>query len=538
MQKKRLLCILLLICISSVYALEEEEYYSGTVYHQNTVTIDNQEFFFSMSGTNKVYVRLPSTASIVIKNDSCELIEYYDICVKEAGFWFHNATIDQDFYQADVEIFKTMGNRAELTLTREIADTDLLIGEYTPVNVRIKNEGKAQASGIVYSDLVPSAFTINNMYGCIVEAINSSYKAIKWKGNINPGKEVSCSYNLYAQDEIVFKSTALLQYDNGVEIQQISSNEQTISIREHQLKISYNVTPEKIGINEQFVLSINLTNINEDYEAKIISFNILIPPYLEIIDYDNRLAKTGKQLNLEYKLKPLNSIAFDIMLKAEYTQNYTIRPKAVFSTNNINDQNERVINIEVTGSILVLNTMLSSSIESGNNSNIKIELLNPSTTESLNSIWVNIWSNIPNFQEITREFEVLPPSRSLWIDDVLFTAPSLEDNTTYSLNITVLYTSDYGQKFHIEENKNVTIVGKVSNAKETAVTEMEDSDKQDAVNVIVNKTSSLVTKTIQAVKSIELKNHLKKEELYILIGVGIVGLTMLILFIMHKIKYG
>ncbi|MFH1642624.1 MAG: hypothetical protein ABIC04_07050, partial [Nanoarchaeota archaeon] len=128
MQKKSFFYIifLLLIIISYTYAADERQIYSGTIYSNqlNTINISNEIFSFSLSSAHDiVFITLPTNSIVIVKNDSCETTENYELCVTNSEFWYHNTTLDDDIYKASVKIYSFLLETTKIELTRTVETT-------------------------------------------------------------------------------------------------------------------------------------------------------------------------------------------------------------------------------------------------------------------------------------------------------------------------------------------------------------------------------------------------------------------------------
>lgn len=539
MKKKRLFYVVFLVLLLPfIYAEDEdkEEIYSGTFEHAGETTIGGEKFIFSITNIDKVYFKLPSGSGIVVPNQSCELIEDYDICVEDIIWSSYDAMLEQDFYEASIKIYEFFADAADLALTREITNTDILIGETTDITVNIKNDGKKKATNVVYSDPIPSIFTIRRVDDCVLEKTNADLNTIKWTGSLNINQEITCYYILLAQNQTTFESKASIKYDNGVEIITTDSETKTITVQEYQIRISHNLSNLTVNVNEEFTLNINLINVNEDSEIKVNPFNLVIPPNLEIVSYSRKLVKNGRELKWDHTLRAGDSISFDFTLKGLFARNYTLKPKAKFTINNKVKENEQIITINIEGGKVYISPKFSDKILSSEKSSIKVEAINPSSDSSFEDLVLTIESSLPDFNTVVNELGDINTLKSLVIENIPFTAPTVVVDTNYTFTFSLSYTSEHGQILSTKHEETITVIGKdLPDVNETEIVvdlSEEKEEKGGAVSKVLSSTSKIINQTIQ------LKENMKPEEFYIIIGVVFIGLIISIILIVHKVRYG
>ncbi len=483
MQKKSFFytIFLLLIIVSSAYAADERQIYSGDIYsHQtNVVNITNKIFSFSLSSSHDmVFINLPTNSAVIVKNDSCETKDDYEICVTNSGFWYHNTTFDEDIYKASVKIYSLLLETTKIELTRSVETAEFLIGEQTKIMVNLKNTGNVEATSIVYSDLIPNSFAITEAPECVIKYTNSTHKTVKWNGNLKGGAEKNFYYRIKALQGITLKSQASVSYNNGVKKVQANSKTSTITVPDYQLSMILTLDKKEVKIGQEANLNINLTNINNEESITSISFKITIPPDLEISTPPKYLIQDYKELSWKGTLEEGETKLFNIKLKSNYIGNHTLKPKASFIINNLRKESEKQISLNVYEKTLSIYTKISKDLLSSSESNISLEIKNPSQTYSFKDINVIIESDMPNFMEITEKIDNLKPLESKKIDNIYFTAPDIIDKKNYSINIKIVYESEYNQILESNKENIITVIGE----KEEASTTMSEEDitKQEA----------------------------------------------------------
>ncbi|MBU3941761.1 MAG: DUF11 domain-containing protein [Nanoarchaeota archaeon] len=481
--------LLLLIIIPSAYAVDEKEIYSGTIYSNqiSTVNITNEIFSFSLSSAHdKVVITLPTNSYVVVKNGSCETTENYELCVTNSEFWYHNTTLDDDIYKASIKIYSFLLETTEIELTRTVETTEFLIGEQTKIMVTLKNTGNVEATNIIYSDPIPNSFAITQISDCVAYA-NSTHKTIKWYGSLNGGIEKRCSYKIKALQNITFKSQASISYNNGVKQVQSNSKISTITVPDYQLNMILTLDKNEVKLNQETNLNINLTNINNNNSITITTFKIIIPEGLDISAPPKYLIQDYKELSWKGSLDKGETKLFNIKLKSRYIENYTLKPRASFIINNIRKEVEKSISLNSYEKTLSINSMVDKEVLSSEKSHISVEIKNPSQTYSFNDIDIVIESDMPNFIKITEKIGNLKPLESKKIEDIYFTAPEVVDKKNYSINLRIIYKSEYNQILEANQEKILTVIGKKEVVSpvinETSITKKEADNPPAKLNI-------------------------------------------------------
>jgi len=481
--------LLLLIIIPSVYAVDEKEIYSGTIYSNqiNAINITNKIFSFTLSSAHdRVIITLPTNSIVNVWNDSCETTENYELCVTNSEFWYHNTTLDDDIYKASIKIYSLLLETTKIELTRTVETTEFLIGEQTKIAVILKNTGNVKATNIVYSDSIPNSFIVTQISDCVAYA-NSTHKTIKWYGSLNKGMEKRCSYKIKALQNTTFKSQASISYNNGVEQVQSNSKISTITVPDYQLNMVLTLDKDEVKLDQEINLNINLTNINKDNSITITSFKIIIPEGLDISTLPRYLIQDYKELSWKGSLDKGETKLFNIKLKSKYIGNHTLNPKISFMINNIRKDVEKSISLNIYGDTLSMISKVSKEVLSSEKLNIPVTIKNPSSTHSFKDIEIIIESDLPDFIKITKKIDNLKPLELKEIEDVYFTAPEVVDNKNYSINLKIIYKSDYNQILETNQEKIITVIGKKEVVSpvinETSITKQEADNPPVKLNL-------------------------------------------------------
>jgi len=341
MKKKRLLFIIFVFLLPSVFALEQEELYSGTVYPGENVTINNQTFIFNLgSRTDKISIITPS-GGIIVKQGECEIKDFFNVCFDGTEFWYHNYTIDKEYYKAKVKVSEIL---AKIKLIRTIENKDLLIGEETKIDVMFNNTGDRDATDVVFKDDFPSEFIITDVTNCKIEG-NST----RWYGTLLPFLPKSCSYKIKALNKTTFSSIASIQYNDGMRIETVNSGKVRIKVPDYQLNISTYLGDDKISVGEETGFTIILRNIHSDKIIRGVSFKISMPIGLKVTTLPKYMRIDYNKYSWNGMLTPDKSMKFFFEIKAERKKDYDIITNAVFIINNLRKEVKTLDKLKVNG---------------------------------------------------------------------------------------------------------------------------------------------------------------------------------------------
>lgn len=274
MKKKRLIFIICIFLLPSVSALYQEERYTGTVYPGENATIDNQTFTFNLGSRTEMISIVTPSGGLIVKQGECIIKDFYNICFDGTEFWYHNYTLDKEYFKAKVSVYEIL---AKIEITRTIEDEEPLIGKETRIDVTFKNTGDRDAANFIYKDDFPSEFVITEVTNCKIEGND-----VRWYGTLTTGLEKTCSYKFKALNKTTFSSNAVVQYNKGNKIETVNSTSIKITVPDYQLNISMRLTDNDIYVGERTNLTITLRNINSEKNIQVTSFKISIPIGLKV----------------------------------------------------------------------------------------------------------------------------------------------------------------------------------------------------------------------------------------------------------------
>ena len=290
MKKKGILLFaVFLFVLRTSYAIYEESVYSGTVKHGEIIEISDRNFQFRVdSASSKVVVDIGSSGMIV-ENGECRIKDNFDVCVKNISFSYRNLTTYLDIYQAEVEIYLIKSN---VDVTHTIDKSSILIGEEATAEFSVENTADVVAKDFSATIALPDSVAVTQTEGC-----KKSFDSITFVEDIHPRQVKKCTYNIKGLSGDEFELTADASYFDGVETVSADSDPVSVKVYNHSLKISSELNKSKFNIDESLNLTINVENINDQYELTVTAFNIKIPDNILIIKRPRTMPRKARQLD-------------------------------------------------------------------------------------------------------------------------------------------------------------------------------------------------------------------------------------------------
>ena len=343
MKKKRLIFIIFVLLLPQISALEQKELYSGTVYPGENATIDNKTFTFNLgSTTDKISIVTPS-GGVIVTQGECTIKDFFNICFDGTELWYHNYTLDKDYFKAKVSVSEIL---PKIEITRTIENDEPLIDKETRIDVIFKNTGDRDATNVIYKDDFPSEFVISEVTNCRIGG-----NGVRWYGTLTTNLEKICSYNVKASNKTTFSSNAVVQYNKGDKIETVNSTIIKIKVPDYQLNISTSLPSNIIEMGDKTNFTIILKNINSEKNIQVTSFKINIPiglkvPYVvkNMRQDFNKYTWSGTLTQEDKSVK-----FFFEKIKAERTGYYDLVSNVAFLIDNVRKEIKIVDRLKVRG---------------------------------------------------------------------------------------------------------------------------------------------------------------------------------------------
>ncbi len=474
--KKRgilLFAVFLFILVTSAYSIYEESVYSGTVKDGQVVEISGKNFEFRVdSASSKAIVSIDSSG-IIIESNECRIKDTFDICVKNISFSNRNLTSYIDVYQAEVEIYRI---KSKVDVAHTIDKSSILIDEEAAAELSVENTADIVAKDFTATILVPGSILVTEVDGC-----EKSFAGIMFKEDIHPKQVKKCTYKIKGLFGDEFELTADASYFDGVETVSADSDSVSVKVYNYSLKINSELKRSKFDIDESLNLTINVENINDQYELKVTAFNIKVPGNVLIIKKPKEMTRNSQILSWSGNLIPEEKKSFVMELQARRTGNYTIAAEASYKISKFLRSAGYKSQIKVSCDCPYISRELSpSTYLPGQKILLRAFLINPDNSRSFSNIKLNYATSVPELQGFSATYTEIKPKESIEIFDSQFDAPEL--GNVYHLNISAAYESKNHEVFFEKEN----IVIKVP---EQAADKSEDKQKQIEEEVLEEEIS-------------------------------------------------
>ena len=300
----RNLATFLLILILLPFALAETEIFSGKVITDTDKEIDGEIFKFRYDDVgNKVFVQTPAT-NLIVANGECKSNNIFRVCINSANFSYKNITTYVYYYELDAEIYKLTGS---LSTNSSVTLDSILQGEPIDLSVTIKNPTDLDATGIMLRyDFAP--FQIIEAKGCVLNG-----QQMEWNGSLKPKYDKTCTATIMSNTEGEYKLIGNLSYFNGFDTEEKKTDEITITVLPHQLKVSKFVD-NNTEVDKPFYLNFSLQNIHASEEISGLS-TINLPKHVSLIKDNPVFDKNEKTLKRSFTLKPNQSVSYSLNLE-------------------------------------------------------------------------------------------------------------------------------------------------------------------------------------------------------------------------------
>ncbi|MFH1316886.1 MAG: hypothetical protein ABII01_05175 [Candidatus Woesearchaeota archaeon] len=431
MIKKRLIFLgLFVILISSFTIAEDEDYheiFSDYVVDGETFTADGVEYFLGVN-ENNAFLEF-NDKRILLDNGECKDDNDIRYCIGAINESYHNATLDQYIYQAEVEVKVPI---TELEIERTFSNENPLKGESTKVTTKISNIGSIKAENITFNDGFDN-FIISAIDTCTIEGNN-----VTWTGDISGGNFIICRYTLRSFNAVDYESIAEASYFNGYEMTTVT-DEFDLEVSNLSLDIKTEVSPEYIEVGDIFNFTINLNNTDSENNVIITLFEITPPEYVKLDKKYGGIAYTSGLFRWTGgSLPPEDGKNFLITFTAEKQGDFTFDTNIQYSFNRIRENLELSIPFKVEGYNLKLSHNLKELYESEEEVQVLIDVKNPSLKYDFEEVEIDISSYFQNINGKVALGRIGRGSTKSAVNEVIY-MPLVGDKKDYYINATMTF---------------------------------------------------------------------------------------------------
>ncbi|MFH1052932.1 MAG: hypothetical protein V1740_00805 [Candidatus Woesearchaeota archaeon] len=478
MIKKRLILLgLLVILVSSFTIAEDEDYhqlFSDYVVDGETFTADGIEYFVGVN-ENNAFLEF-NDKRILLNNGECKDDNDIRYCIGAINESYHNSTLDQYIYQAEVEVKVPI---TVLEIERTFSNENPLKGESTKVTTKISNIGSIKAENITFNDGFDN-FIISAIDTCTIEGNN-----VTWTGDISGGNFIICRYTLRSFEAVDYESVAEAEYFNGYEMT-TATDEFDLEVSNLSLDIKTKVSPEYIEVGDIFNFSINLNNTDSENNVIITLIEITPPEYAKLDKKYGGIAYTSGIFRWTGgSISPENGKNFLITFTAEKQGDFTFDTNIQYSFNRLRENLELSIPLKVEGYNLKLSHNLKELYESEEEVHVLIDVKNPSLKYDFEDVDFDIESNFQKINGKVSLGRIGRGSTKSAVNEVIY-MPLVEDKEDYYINATMTFRPSTST---VSETINELI--KISAAPEGWTGEEEESEAETNDSEISEEAQSL-----------------------------------------------
>ena len=492
-----LLIIFILILMPNSFSIYEELVYSGTVEDGDIIEIADSLFEFRIvSGSNKVYIEI-DISGIIIESGGCEIKGNFDICISNIYFSYRNLTGYYDVYKTNVKVYQI---KSKLDIKNTIKQNNILLNEETTAELSIENTADIVAEDVTATIDVPSSILVTDVEGC-----KKIFDTIVFQEDIHPKQIKKCTYKIQGLSPDDFELTASIFFFDGIE--QINTTSSTISAKvyNYSLKITPKLDKSKFDIGEELDLTINLKNINDQYDLTVTALKIKLPGKLLLIKKPKDATINNKIITWSGTLAPEENKDLAIKLQGQRTGNYSVLTEASYKIEKFLRKAEESANIEVYCDCPYIIHDFSQQIAVPEQRvRLSAFLINPSRVHRFRNVKINYFTNIPNIQDHSTAYSEIKPLETIKIFDSSIITPPL--NEIYHLNLESAYESS-NQVFIVRDNIIIEVPKIEEKPEEEQETIEEIEEQQEAKEEIEEQQQevSLETEITRAIDETEKK---------------------------------
>lgn len=468
--KKKLVIVALIVAflvfiLKPVSAGYKGEIFDGWVYGDSSFNASGKEFYVVINGRLSLVSIKHGEDTAIVGIVECKDAFGFNFCFDEQKIWYHDA-LDRDYYQAKMKVYEYLG---KIAVNRTFSNTDLLINERVRVDALIENTGSLPATNIEFTDPYPAEFLITDNENCVI-----SGNSIKWRGNIDAGSKIRCSYYIIPQKKIDYKSRASAKYYNGRMIKTDYSSIVRLNVPDYRLGINSSLSRKEIDLEEETTLYLNLTNLHKSHELTVLNLKINIPLGLEVVNKGPLLSKKEGYLSMTgISFLAESSRDTYITFRGKRSGFHPITANVRYEINNvIQEFNINLTKINVTLKDLQLFMHIPSVMKADGSYRINISAKNPSDSYEYKNIRTYLKTDVPGLEE--KDFGVinwLEKGGQQGIAHYIFTILPTKGRKTHYVTLEAYYLTLNGEYLKQRITRNIEIIGEQAFINETGVNE-------------------------------------------------------------------
>lgn len=396
-----------------------------------------------------------------VPDGECRMLRPLKICLNATRKTLDGEVVPDTIHSDDVEhemLIVVQGLLADITISKEIGKTTLLINEETDVIVNLINNDLGEATQIVFEDEYPDEVKVIEGKGCYVED-----NMVFWNGRLGKGESKLCKYSLLALEEKKFSAKAEIEYFNGVE-EEDKSVKHTIMIKDYPIKIELDSSKNRLVAGEETVLDMFLTN-DEKSEILIRRLEFFPSNGFEVLGSDELDDDNTWRGNIE---KGLN---ISVVLKAVRTGAHALNTSVLYTIEGVEQEVVESEKFTVSPDVKVELTDNIIDFKIGEEPTVLLEITN--LQERIYDLHAVVVSDAAALND------------DIWVDDIgrnnaykiINKKLAGLETGTYSVNATITYKNQFGEVFREEAVKTFDVAG----AKKTQPAGNTETQTEDAL---------------------------------------------------------
>jgi len=406
----------------------ETQIFSGTIITGQNKVIDGNTFKFNYDeASNKTFVQTPAQ-SLIVKNGECNSNGIFKVCVSSASYYDRNITTYETYYQISTTISKLTGSLSAATTS---TNYNLLQGESANITVTLANPTDLDLSNILYSESIPD-FTIISVNGCVLKD-----DKISWSGPLQAGYKKTCIIEAIAGKNGTYNMAGTLNYFDGFEKENKSTDTLTISVLPVQLAINQ-LVDGNIEILRPFYMNATLKNINPA-ESMDVSVDINLPRNFILLNKMDGFSRDEGSLRSDFRLGPGSAFNYSLYLKADAESKIPITQAINYRIKGLKYTINNDVFVKAPEPKPLINITSGSEPGYGQEFIIVAKVRNPSQFYELSNLNARLTS--PNNNAVEQQLKKLAPNESAVIISSTLSAPKKDDisTDTIQLNLSIDY---------------------------------------------------------------------------------------------------
>ncbi|NQU79688.1 hypothetical protein HQ545_08025 [Candidatus Woesearchaeota archaeon] len=477
------LSFLISIILLSALCVAETEVFDGEILSGESIDIDDFTFIITMNKyATAIFVDGGEMFQTIALND-CEKMEAFRIC-------FDNTTYDEEDNEL-YTVIRILRREPDITILRTANETEIYVGKESQVTITMTNTGD-HAEEVILTDDYPTSIEISEMDGGCRIHENQVY----WNGHLDEGDEQICTFNIKALEEFHQSLVAKLVYWDGFKYVEEFSTTMTIDfipvveifialVREdYEIdgnSFDFDEENPSASIGETVRLIVNITNNYPD-DIDVEKIDISLPPGLEYAGIGSlrfNYVSGGENLSSIWSSKAIRKIndkllrwtgrinendgeIFIIKLKTRSSGENNINFETIYGYDdlefekrsqegfNVGDLGVPIrITVDDTSRLFSAPERMddiddSIDIQSLHTYRFTVYAQNANPYSELEDVEIIIDTDLADFP--TRNYDIIDEQGRVLPFSGEIVPPYVEKSTSYSLNVTVHYTNEFGEK--------------------------------------------------------------------------------------------